>query len=403
MSNSIKEESAVDHGLPSVNDRNGTASRSIKSKVIGMLVLASMLAMVVGASYYGLTRLKRGVTGHDPKQEQEMTAQVKPRTFDTEVPATPPALPASLSPTAPVPASATDSTAVAQAKPIEVVPMGQPSSHGPAAKPEKIISRYDWGILTEAADGQGRARPTPVSADANESQQGGFGGLQSGAGSGTGEKSGGALGNGLLTATKTPLAVAGKLANLSMTMPKTTPVLCSLRTAINSGRAGQSACVVMRDVLSADAKVVLVDRGSNIDLEYGPVTKQGEATIGVLASRIRTPQGVVIDIGSLATDQLGRSGVPGYVDNHWGQRIGGALLLAMIQDGMSYATTRAQSGSSGTVIYQGTSDTTDKMAEKVLDSTINIPPTILKNQGEVISIELSRDLDFSHVYSLAPN
>ena len=42
------------------------------------------------------------------------------------------------------------------------------------------------------------------------------------------------------------------------------------------------------------------------------------------------------------------------------------------------------------------------MATRVLDSTINIPPTLTQNQGAEFTIIVARDLDFSTVYALRP-
>jgi type IV secretion system protein VirB10 len=38
----------------------------------------------------------------------------------------------------------------------------------------------------------------------------------------------------------------------------------------------------------------------------------------------------------------------------------------------------------------------------VLDSTINIAPTLTQNQGAEFTIVVARDLDFSSVYALQP-
>ena len=47
-----------------------------------------------------------------------------------------------------------------------------------------------------------------------------------------------------------------------------------------------------------------------------------------------------------------------------------------------------------------TTGNTSKLAEKVLDSTINIPPLIYQNQGGIVGIYVARDVDFSSVYEL---
>lgn len=49
-----------------------------------------------------------------------------------------------------------------------------------------------------------------------------------------------------------------------------------------------------------------------------------------------------------------------------------------------------------------TTANTSKLAEKVLDSTINIPPLIYQNQGGIVGIYVARDIDFSSVYALEP-
>jgi type IV secretion system protein VirB10 len=53
-------------------------------------------------------------------------------------------------------------------------------------------------------------------------------------------------------------------------------------------------------------------------------------------------------------------------------------------------------------VLPSTTSNTSKLAEKVMDSTINIPPLIYQNQGGIVGIVAARDVDFSPVYELHP-
>ena len=125
--------------------------------------------------------------------------------------------------------------------------------------------------------------------------------------------------------------------------------------------------------------------------------------IPVLWTRIRTPNGVTVDIDSPGTGPLGESGIDGYVDNRWGERIGAAMLLSLIDDSVKLAIQHepAAARQGNTVVLPSTTANTSKLAEKVLDSTINIPPLIYQNQGGIVGIYVARDVDFSSVYAAA--
>ena len=79
------------------------------------------------------------------------------------------------------------------------------------------------------------------------------------------------------------------------------------------------------------------------------------------------------------------------------------MLLSLIDDSVKLIISSQASDSQGdTVVLQSTTSNTSKLAEKVLDSTINIPPLIYQNQGGLVGIYVARDVDFSPVYELKP-
>ena len=103
------------------------------------------------------------------------------------------------------------------------------------------------------------------------------------------------------------------------------------------------------------------------------------------------------------TGQLGESGIDGYVDNRWGERIGAAMLLSLIDDSVKLIIqNQANESNADTIVLPSTTANTSKLAEKVLESTINIPPLIYQNQGGIVGIYVARDVDFSSVYELQP-
>jgi type IV secretion system protein VirB10 len=84
------------------------------------------------------------------------------------------------------------------------------------------------------------------------------------------------------------------------------------------------------------------------------------------------------------------------VDRHFWDRFGAAILVSVIEGGVQAAVQSRNNG--GTVIYNPT--TTTDVTTEVLKSTISIPPTVTKANGDRIQVFVARDLDFRSVYEL---
>lgn len=222
-------------------------------------------------------------------------------------------------------------------------------------------------------------------------------------GSGTLPAAAGLFG-GQLQGSATPTVAAGALGDRSLTLPKGTAFTCALKTKVISATSGLVGCQVQRNVYGDNGRVLLIERGSHLDGEYRiSSVRPGMVRIPVLWTRVRTPHGVTVDIESPGTGPLGESGIDGYVDNRWGARIGAAMLLSLIDDSVKLVIqNQTQEQQADTIILPSSTANTSKLAEKVLDSTINIPPLLYQNQGGIVGIYVARDVDFSSVYELKP-
>ena len=197
----------------------------------------------------------------------------------------------------------------------------------------------------------------------------------------------------------TPAVRAQVLPTQRLLLPKGAFLDCTLETAIDSTLPGMTTCVLATDAFGADGSVVLLERGTKLVGETRGQVRQGAARLFVLWTEARTPRGVIVPLASPGTDELGRSGLPGEVDRHFFERFGAAILISVI-DGAVQAAVAAEREDGDTLVLNPSS-TSDIMTE-VLRSTVDIPPTVVKPQGDRIQVLVARDLDFRSVYELRP-
>ena len=190
---------------------------------------------------------------------------------------------------------------------------------------------------------------------------------------------------------------AARLPNRNLLVAQGTAIPCVLETAMSSDVAGFVSCVINRDVMSDNGHVVLMEKGTQVVGEYRGNVRRGSSRMFVLWSRAKTPTGVVVNLASPATDALGRAGFDGEIDNHFLERFGGALLLSIVGDAGQIAGRQLSEGGLQINTAQSGSQSAAAIAT---ENSINIPLTLNKNQGELVSIFVARDLDFSSVYSL---
>ena len=200
----------------------------------------------------------------------------------------------------------------------------------------------------------------------------------------------------LLRPTVTRTVQASVLPSQRLLLRKGAFIDCTLETAIDSTLPGMTTCVTATDTFSADGEVVLLERGTQLVGETRGEVRQGQARVFVLWTEARTPTGVVVPLDSPGTDALGRSGVTGKVDTHFWARFGAAILVSVIDAGVQAGV---QSTGNGTVIVNPS--TSENVMTGVLQSTVDIPPTVTVAPGTRVQVLVARNVDFRSVYRLA--
>lgn len=213
--------------------------------------------------------------------------------------------------------------------------------------------------------------------------------------------------SGSLKATQIASVSAGILPNRNFLLTKGSTLDCILKTALDSSLSGLATCQITRDIYSTNGKVVLLDKGSLVTGEYQGGMKMGQNRLFLLWNRVETPTGVIIDINSPSIDPVGRTGIDGWVDNHFADRFAAAILVSLLQDatqaGQAYLQGIASNGGTNTTTnITSTPQAATEIVKSILQQQAAIPPTLNKNQGDHIQIMIARDLDFSSLYSLKP-
>ena len=356
--------------------------RGVQSRLGSVATLGLMIALGTGALTWYYAHI--GSTQARVRRQAQGAVAAKAQ-GDMPLPPLgridPPRAPAPASTTAAAPAAADPQPPVLAEAPQPLAGYAGPPKKTPAeiALERRLVGAVFVAETAAGAAGAGDAHNLPPSGAPSATAPAGDG-LES-----------------LLQPTITTAVRAQRLPTMRMLLPKGAFIDCTLETAIDSTLPGITTCITATDTFGADGEVVLLERGTKLVGEVRGQVQQGVARIFVLWTEARTPDGVVVPLDSPGTDELGRSGLPGKVNRHFWQRFGAAMLVSIIDAGVQ-AGFQASNNGGGTVIVNPSA--AQGVMTEVLKGTINIPPTIVKRQGDRIQVLVARDLDFRSVYGL---
>lgn len=181
-----------------------------------------------------------------------------------------------------------------------------------------------------------------------------------------------------------------------------------LENAINTEVPGEIRGIVSRDVYAESGNNILIPKGTRLFGNYSSNVTRGQARVEINWTRILRPDGLEVGVSLKASDQYGRSGISGEIDNQYTSTVANALFTSLIAVGGALATdalinndSMTTTGSDGSVIStssassqvinQVTGAIIDTVTQTIEDS-IDIKPVIRISHGTKMTVIVSSDI-----------
>jgi len=194
-------------------------------------------------------------------------------------------------------------------------------------------------------------------------------------------------------------------------------LMAVLETAINTEVPGSVRAIVSRDVYGEAGGEVLISRGSRLFGTYSSQITRGQGRVQITWTRLIRPDGVDLAISSVASDQFGRSGIPGDVDNKYGATVANSLLTSILAvSGVALAesliggnrsnttTTNPQQGTTTTTgnastqaVYNVSKTITDTVG-RIVAENVDVTPAIRVPQGTRITVIVNADMNIPSLH-----
>lgn len=182
------------------------------------------------------------------------------------------------------------------------------------------------------------------------------------------------------------------IANPGNTVVQGTMIQAVTETALDSSLPGQIRAVVSEDVHAYDGSRILIPRGSRLIGRYRSGLDIAQQRVTIAWDRIILPTNQTVTISSFGGDELGRSGVAGFVDTRFRERFGSAALISLITAGPGAAAGQADDENAADVLEDVGDDLSDA-TDNIIGEYLAIGPVIYVDQGSRITVMVDRDLE----------
>ncbi|MFZ4540552.1 MAG: TrbI/VirB10 family protein [Rickettsiales bacterium] len=207
-----------------------------------------------------------------------------------------------------------------------------------------------------------------------------------------------------------PKVVATRIENLNRTIAQGRIIQATMESALQTDMQAPIRAIVSRDTYGEAGTVPLIPKGSRLIGTYSSTVGAGSTRVAVVWTRVIRPDGVDVMLDSPLIDQIGRAGVGGQVDNKFQEIFARSLLSSVVNiaiaigsdkiSGGSTTTTNSGTGGSSTTGDAATTSTTNalnrlgEVSSKFVDKFMDLPPTILIDQGTNVNVFVNKDIIF---------
>lgn len=190
--------------------------------------------------------------------------------------------------------------------------------------------------------------------------------------------------------------IAASIGSLSTVIAEGSFIHAILEPATNSDLPGFLRAIVSEPSYSEDGSTILIPRGSRLTGEYKSGMLKGQSRIFIAWTRLITPAGVSVQLGSAGVDSLGVAGMGAdSINRHFWERFGMASLLSLIGAGAANAGVSGSDQNNSASSYRtALASSFSQSASESLQQDGMIAPTLKTHQGKPIMVFVARDLQF---------
>jgi len=180
--------------------------------------------------------------------------------------------------------------------------------------------------------------------------------------------------------------IASPYVDLTRTIELNSMISAILLPTVNSTLEGPVIAMIENNIYAAHGRNILIPKGSKAYGRYIPLKKIGDERLAITWTKIRTPQGVNINLQASSADVMGRSGAIGEVDNRWFMRFGLAISLSTVSNTIGYLATDGTKTT--TVGAVSTTDARDDIIRDYKNDISSITNQIIKEQKVEPTLEI---------------